>query len=258
MILDVLHSLPNLTVGLFVGLSGLSVTTLIPYTIRRYYKLEPSEHVAKGAEESFKLFTSLTLLLLAFCLVRVQGDHRSAEDLAAREGTLIVKLDKALTGFGSDESRAGRLLLSRYAKSIVTDEWPLLSIRERSSKTGETLNRLSEVCKQLEPKTPAQQVARGEIVTSIVQLSDLREARLSIMHLQLPGYYWGAILTAMGVLTVFGWVQVPLNKMLFYVGGVTCGLSLLLTVLIVVEGIYVGESRVQPEPIDRAIELLLP
>ena len=54
--------------------------------------LKPDEHLAKGAEEGFKLFTSITLLLIAFSLVRVQGDHRNVEDLVSRESALIFKL----------------------------------------------------------------------------------------------------------------------------------------------------------------------
>ena len=45
----------------------------------------------------------MTVLLLAFCLVRVQGDHRTVEDLVAREVTIIFKLNRALTGFDSEE-----------------------------------------------------------------------------------------------------------------------------------------------------------
>ena len=83
-----LHTLPNIVICLSMMCTGLLLSTIIPFYIRYKYKLNPEEHLAKGAEEGFKLFTSITLLLIAFSLVRVQGDHRNVEDLVSREAAL--------------------------------------------------------------------------------------------------------------------------------------------------------------------------
>ena len=52
----------------------------------------------------------------------------------------------------------------------------------------------------------------------------------------------------------FGWLQNPLPKMAAYVGGVTTGLCVLLTLVIALEGLFVGESQVKPD----AIMFILP
>ena len=69
------------------------------------------------------------------------------------------------------------------------------------------------------------------------------------MSLQI--YFWQALLSAIGLLTIFGWIQSLLPKMVAYVGGVTLGVSLLLTVLITTDGLFVGESRVTAAAIAR-------
>ena len=58
-----------------------------------------------------------------------------------------------------------------------------------------------------------------------------------------------ALAISVALLIVFGWLQNPLPKMVAYVGGVTIGVSVLFTLVIALEGLYVGESRVTPEAI---------
>lgn len=250
------HTLSNLQIGAVVLTFGLLCTTVAPVLVRRAFTLTPSEHLAKGAEESFKLFISLTLLLLAFCLVRMQGDHRGTEDMVAREGAVMIKLDRAYQAFGGDKAPRLRATLREYGSAVVEDEWKVLEDGGRSGKASAALNTLLRESRELEPQTVTQQVARSEMLQALLQMSDLREARIAASRLKLPTYYWYAILASMTFLTVFGWLQNPLSKLGAYVGGVTCGLGLLMTLLISTAGIYVGESAVTPEPIQDAMRLI--
>jgi hypothetical protein len=92
-------------------------------------------------------------------------------------------------------------------------------------------------------------MARAEIVTTLNQLSDVREARLSASRLKLPSYLWDALTMSIILLIAFGWFQNPLPKMVAYVGGVTIGVSVLLTLVIALEGLFIGESQVNPDAI---------
>ncbi|APC06208.1 hypothetical protein AOC10_06550 [Polynucleobacter asymbioticus] len=228
---------------------GLILSTGIPFYIRWKYDLNPDEHLAKGAEEGFKLFTSITLLLIAFSLVRVQGDHRNVEDLVSREAALMFKLNRSLAAFGSPQAQELQGDLKDYATAIVDDEWPLMAKGKRSEEASNTLIDLTQGIRLLDPRNPVQQMARAEIVTTLNQLSDVREARLSAVKLKLPSYLWQALTVSVLLLIVFGWLQNPLPKMVAYVGGVTIGVALLLTLVIALEGLFVGESQVNPEAI---------
>lgn len=254
--LNWLHTLSNLQIGLFLLSTGLFMTTLIPALLRWKLKLEPTEPVAKGVEESFRIFTTVNLLLLAFCLVRVQGDHRSAEDLAAREGTLMIKASKAMATMDTEESAKLRTVLKSYASSIADVEWPLLATQQRSPESEALLRSLLVATKQLQGVTQAQELARVEINSTIVQLSDLREARISVAKLRLPAFLWVAVSSSLIFLMFFGWFQAPLLKMLYWVGGVTAGVAVLMTLLISLESPFNGENRVSPEPIKSAIDLM--
>lgn len=247
------HKFSDLQIVGMLLFFGLSVTTVAPFIVRRAMNITIEENFAKGAEEAFKLFISLSLLLLAFCLVRTQGDYRGAEDIVAREGAVLLKLDRAYQSFGSEDTDALRHVLRVYGDNLIKDEWPVLSKGDRSTKATDDLLVLNTISKQLDPETPEQQVARSEIIQSVNQLIDLREARISASLVRLPSFYWYAICTSLFFLTFFGWLQSPISKMITYVGGVTCGVSLMLTVLISTSGIYAGEHSVSPNPIRNAL-----
>lgn len=252
-----LQQLPNIYLGILIMSSGITVSTVIPILVRHHFKLDyTSASLAKGAEEGFKLVTTLTLLLLAFCLVRAQEDHRNVEDLVAREATIIYKVNIGLGEFGGEEAKVLQEKLRRYAESAVNDEWPQLSRGERSAKTSALLEDLDNSGRKLMPKTRAQQFAQSAVINTLAQMSDVREARLSASHLSLPIYYWQAIFCAILLLIVVGWFQHPLSKLAIYVSGIVLGVSLMLTLLIITDGIFTGQNRVTPLAIERMLPLL--
>ena len=256
--INYLHTLPNIVIGLSITFVGLFLSTAIPFYIRWKYKLNPDEHLAKGAEEGFKLFTSITLLLIAFSLVRVQGDHRNVEDLVSREAALMFKLNRSLAAFGGPQATELQGDLKNYATAVVEDEWPQMAKNERSDEASNVLTDLTQGIRLLDPRNPVQQMARSEIVTTLNQLSDVREARISAARLKLPSYLWDALAISVILLIAFGWLQNPLPKMVAYVGGVTIGVSVLFTLVIALEGLYLGESRVTPDAIAHILPTLGP
>lgn len=256
--INYLHTLPNIVIGLGIVSVGLFLSTVIPFYIRWKYKLNPDEHLAKGAEEGFKLFTSITLLLIAFSLVRVQGDHRNVEDLVSREAALMFKLNRSLAAFGGPQATELQSDLKNYATAVVDDEWPQMAKNERSEEASNVLIDLTQGIRLLDPRNSVQQMSRAEIVTTLNQLSDVREARISAARLKLPTYLWDALAISVILLIAFGWFQNPLPKMVAYVGGVTIGVSVLFTLVIALEGLYLGESRVTPDAIVHILPSLGP
>lgn len=251
--LHLFHTLSNVQIGLSLLGFGLTISTIAPLLLRYYFKWAPGESFAKGAEESFKVMISLTLLLLAFSLVRTQGDHRSVEDLVAREAAVVLKLDRAYAGFGSEKGGQLRAKLMQYSTLVVGEEWPLLEKGGRSDGATDLLMAMSVASKSLEPASAPQQIARAEILSAFTQLMDLREARLAASRVELPTYFWQAIVCSITMLIVLGWFQSPLSKMAPYLFGVTCALSLLLTVLISTAGIFIGENAVTAQALQRVI-----
>ena len=138
-----LHSFSNFSLVLSLLVVGLLITVIIPVYVRKFFKLEPNEHMGQGAEEAFKIIVSIVLLLIAFSLVQTQGDHQNADALVAKESALIIKLHRALDAYG-DEAKSQQAELVAYAKSIANDEWPALATGKRSAATTTALVKLGQ------------------------------------------------------------------------------------------------------------------
>ena len=250
------HAMTDIEIGLVIGSTTVLLCVALPFFVRRRYGLHVSSDVAKGAEEAFKLMSSMTMALMAFCLVQVQTLHRNVEDLAARESTIILKVDRALRDFGGPSAPGLRQTVRRYATSVAADEWPLMAKAGRSAATTALLAELTRQTEDMKADTPEQQMALVEMRGGMTQLNDVREARLSAARIELPPYFWMTIVAVVSILVVLGWFQGPMPKLLIYVSGVTLGISMLLTLLIVASGIYVGESRVTPKSIEAIVPML--
>lgn len=250
-----LQSLPGSVLALYIISAGLFVSTVIPCLVRWKLDLHPNEYFGKGAFDAFKLITSMALLVFAFSLVRVQGDHRNAEDLVAKEAALALKMESALTAFGGPDATELRADLKKYIESVTVDEWPQMQKGQGSDKTGNLLTDLSQGIRLLTPANAVQQMARVEIGVTLNQLTDVRQARLAAAKVSLPGYLWQALVVSVMLLIILGWFQTPLARMIPYVGGVTIGFALLFVLLIQSGGIFVGENQVKSDDLLKTTKL---
>ncbi len=250
-----LINLPDIQLFVVIMASSLLLTTIIPYFIRFKFKLNPSEDMAKGADDAFRLVCSMALVVCVFSLLRVQGDHRNAEDFVTKEASLIHKLDGAYSSFGGPEAEELRGDLISYVKSVAKDEWPLLEVGKESETTANLVADLTQGSRLLIPKNAIQQMARVEINVSLNQLVDVRHARLTAGKIHLPEFLVLAIVLIVGLLVVLGWFLNPIKRMLFFVGGTTLGFALLCTLLIQFGEVYIGYNKVTPDEILKAINL---
>ncbi len=242
--LPYLQQLSDPILWMSVLLCALSISTLLPALLRWIFNWHPSETLGKGAFDAFKLVAPMALLIFAFSLVRVQGDHRNVEDLVTKEAALVLKLDSALESFGDDLSENLREDLKNYVYSISADEWPLMQKSQSSEDTANLLTDLTQGIRLLTPENATQQMMRVEINVTLNQLTDVRQARLAATKVKFPSYLYQALAASMATLVVLGWFQTPLSRMIIYVGGVTVGFSLLFVLLVQSSGIFIGDNRV--------------
>lgn len=224
--------------------------------IRARLKVQLNDDVVKGADDAFKILIALTMALTAFALVQVEGLHRNVGDLVSREGAILLKLDRTIDGFAGDKVATVRTPLRAYVASVIQTEWPAMADGERSEDTSAKLAALTAAIDRIDTDMSMPAGLAGEIRGQLIQVKDVREARLSSSHMTLSPYFWWAIMLAMSSLAVLGWFQSPIEKAIAYLGGIVIGLSTLLTVLIVSSGIFEGGGRVGPDAIGRTLVLI--
>jgi Protein of unknown function (DUF4239) len=251
-----LHQFSNLSIWIMVVSVNLALFVVCPLLVRRVFRLTPRDDLARGADDAFKTLVTLTMALCAFSLVQVEGLHRNVADLVAREGAILLKLDRTLAEAGGPAAAGASGALRAYASSIVQAEWPAMADGHDSPDTLAKLAALSSEVAHLDQTALNGGALSGEIRGQLIQVKDIREARLASSRMGLSPYFWSGILAALLSLILLGWFQTPLEKAIPYLTGIALGLATLLSVLIVSSGIFEGESQVKPEAISRALALM--
>jgi len=252
-----LHTLSNYQIGFIFVFSFLLISVIIPATIRYKLDLNPRDSIAAGADESYKMFITLALVMIGFSLVQLQGDHKNVEDLVSREATLNLKIANLLTRYESDDANQAKVALVKYVQSIVDDEWPELQNDKGSDTTAVKLKELTKAISNLTPRSSEQDTIKGDIDITLTQVVDIRDARIATTRLYLQTYLWGSLSCFLSVLIFFGWFINPLSRMIFYVGGVTLGISMLISLIFILEDLYRGESALIPKPFLDIIPIIM-
>jgi len=112
-----------------------------------FQKVRSADEIKKA--DDFLIATRATViamcsLILAFSMVTVINNFNKAETAAAAEASLINNMDRMMVRYGDPEVAAMRSSLMAYTKSIVEDEWPLLSQGKGSEKPENCLCRSQE------------------------------------------------------------------------------------------------------------------
>jgi Protein of unknown function (DUF4239) len=252
-----LHTLSNYQIGFLFIVSFLSVSMIIPALIRYKFNLDPRESIGNGADESYKMFITLVLVMIGFSLVQLQGDHKNVEDLVSREATLNLKIGSLLNRYASEDATQAKGALVKYVQSIIDDEWPELQNDKGSDITAGKLKDLTNVLSNLNPQSNEQDTVKSDIDATLTQVVDIRDARIATTRLYLQTYLWGSLSCFLVVMIFFGWFINPLSRMIFFVGGVTLGISMLISLIFILEDLYRGESALLPKPFSEIIPIIM-
>jgi len=138
---------------------------------------------------------ALTALLFTFVVANLWQNANLTRTRVDGEAAAIRLLAR-------DLAPAQRSLLRDYARSIVTDDWPLLCDGSGSAKTTALLARLENQAK------PADPAVRADLYVQLAALANLRDARLQAGGPGIPIEIWFTLILLSALLlgiTFFGY-----------------------------------------------------
>jgi len=253
MILTWMHMLPDLwilaiTVSILTG-----VMMLAPQAGRHLAGFSPNKLRDEAAFDGFKAVMSMVGVVLAFSLVQANNNLRGVEAAVGREAAAFTAVDRALLRIGKPELASLRQDLAKYGNALVTEEWPVLNVGQRSATADDLFAGLARQVQSTSPADTRQQSIYNELLRNLDDLSDLREARLLAADDGLPEFFW---VTICGLLLLgFALAALTENSLNRTVGiaGTATAVALLLAFLFIVDLPFDGETSVGPGPIQKAI-----
>lgn len=209
---DFFYSLSDPTIVILFALSGAFVMVVV-YAVRKsipFFKKARTPDEIKKADD-FLIAARATViamcsLVLAFSMVTVIGNYNRAESAAAAEASLINNMDRMMVRYGDPSVAELRKDLMAYTRSIVNDEWPLLSQGHGSEKTRSLFIPVSKGVIAIQPQAGRQSVIYTEMVKKADDIAEAREARLESTSTSLASIFWlmvGLTFSAMIVMTLF-------------------------------------------------------
>jgi hypothetical protein len=255
MLLSYLHRLPDLAILAVIVLSITGLAMLAPFIGRHVIRLPDSAGRDEAAFEGFKAVMSMTGVVLAFSLVQVNGNLQSIEGRVAKEGATLLTIDRALQRIGLPEADALRPTLNDFAKKQTQLEWPLLAKEQRSPQVDAAYSVLSRAARSINPTDKLQETVFSELLKSLDDLSDNREAILADASIRLPEFFW---ITSIGLLLVslsLGVLMKSTVTRIVSVGATSAAVGLLLGFVVIVDEPFAGDTSVSPKPILTAVAL---
>lgn len=254
--IDWLYSLPDwlLLVGCAAVLAGL--ITVLPLLTHRLPWLSPdAEKTDFVLRLQATLFTA-TSFVIAFTLVEAESNYRKVDAFVSAEAFSINRLDRLLVRYGHETADAVRPHLLAYARSIVTDEWPLLAHGGGSGKTQDAFGLVSRGVLALEPLPGRQVTIYAEMLRSFDQVAEARDSRLNAVTVSLSAIFWEAIGFAV-LLLLF--VSSNIERTRFRAIILSCQMAVLgafIGFVFVMDQPFKGRSAVDPGMIMQTITIM--
>jgi hypothetical protein len=240
-----------------VCLTMMILVVAMPLLRARVLRLTVSRATNDGASDAFKAVAGFMVFVVGFSLVQVQGQFRTTEDLALKEANHVYSLDRSLFHFGTPASLAARLDLQEYVKSVIEDEWALLAHSKRSPKTDALYKKLNADIRLLEGETGRQRAAEAQMLRSLDDMGDLREARIAAADFGLLPLYWWVMAALFAILLFLAFLSADTADKMIANCGLICAVSILLTLVLIYEDPFSGDIIVSPSALKRVLALMM-
>ena len=252
--IEILQGFDTIWVFVVVCSGMVALTAAMPWLRHRLLHLEVGRPLSDGAGDALKAVTGFMVFVVAFSLVQVQGQFRTTEDMALKEATAVSTMDRALFHFGTPASLVARTDLLAFASSVVTDEWPLLARNQRSAKTDALFKKFAADVRLLEGETSRQRAAEGEMLRTLDNMEDMREARIAAAEFGLMPLFWWVACGLFGIILVLAFFTAASIDKTLANCGLICAIGMMLSLVLVYEDPFAGDISVAPTALKRVIQ----
>jgi hypothetical protein len=227
------------------------------YLVRRRVSLDVLRAHNEAVENYIVIIAALYGVLLAFVVLELWEQQRSAEENVSREAIslrVLYRLGAFLPG-AAEVQEAAR----RYTESIPAKEWTLmLGRRAGHEERSHEMDRLWSVLMAIEPRTERERTVFAEAVSRLTALAEYRRVRLADSGKELAAYLWLALVVG-GLFLVATTYFIGLENLKSQILLTAMSGGFIALVLFVVHDLqssFHGNWRVNPEPYYSVLEMM--
>jgi hypothetical protein len=240
---DFFYGLPIWAATLLVLAVSLAVGLASSFGLRRALRLQSSEDDREHAVSLMQVVAAYIGILIAFAGVQVWQDFSDAQNGVHREAAAAAQLFRDLNTYGP-ETQPQKQALRVYVKSIVEDEWPLLSEGRASPRTEVALFRLFQSMGRIHPKDYRDSAIFSEAFSNLNELVGLRRDRLIHSASGMPLILWIVGLAGSMLIVAYTATFKPSRTNAMMISGISLALGLIFLFILIVDRPYKGAFSV--------------
>ncbi len=237
--------------------AGISVIALI--LIRRAI---PWESFKENHEVGGFLFNALGLIyavLIAFVVYATWSDYNAAKGYCDKEANMLQDLFLNSEGLPAENRPAIKEKIMQYLRSVINEDWPLLSIGEANPASKQKLIDLWRIYMSIDSiKNDKQKSVYEESLRRLNEITEYRRLRILSCQNHIPTVVWTVIiigaLTSIGFSLFFGTRRLLVQATMTSLFAMTNAIILLL--ILALNHPYTGDIKISPAPFEQTLNYL--
>jgi hypothetical protein len=249
-------TLPLWLAGLLVVVVPTALTMCGPVVVRRLVGVEGVIGNNEVAGFKFATLGVVYAVLLGLAVIAVWEKFAEAEGATTREAGALASVYRLASGLDPEPQRAVAEALSRYAQSVVDDDWPEMARGGESAETQQALNEVYAAALALGVNEARDAVLLDALLTQLDLITNARRERLALAVGIVPNVIWLVLFTgaAMTLGFTFFFGLENLRAQVLMAGMLALVIFLALFVAISIDHPFTGPVHVPPEPIALVFE----
>ena len=185
-------------VGLRIEIS-LVVLSLCFIVFLIFQKLLPNLLFGEDSEFAGYIYNAMGIvysLVFAFVTVLVWQNYNGVSDAIAKEASSLNNIYRLFSAFPPEIEQKGQDALRTYTKTVIEDEWPLLSKDQFSIKAYQELLKIDSIIVHIQPQNAGQSNAHLQMLRIASEATELRRSRVYNARFALASPAWLGLLSS--------------------------------------------------------------
>lgn len=142
-------------------------------------------------------------ILFAFITVLVWQSYNNVSDSVAKEANHLNNMYRLYSAFPPELDQSGKQALRAYTKTVIDEEWPLLSQDKFSVKAFKQLLELELDLIKYQPQNPGQINAHQKLLQLATEYAELRRSRIYNAQFALAYPAWFGLISSSFIFLFF-------------------------------------------------------
>lgn len=248
-----LYDLPNALLGLLICSGWVLIGVGGFFVFHRVWRIDFAEGEKNLAIALLAVIATMNSLLLAFSAISVWESYGSADKAVRGEAITIGALARNLAVFDTAQASDARDLLSRYAHTVVDDEWQAMRRGERSDAAWTAFEQVFVAVGHMSPANAHESTLMPQTWALTNELLRYRRERLYASDAEVPATLWLVVLAG-SLLTIATTYVVPRTAFnTFAVGMLSLSIGLVFFFIVAMDHPFAGTEGIASTPFESVL-----